>query len=152
MKAKRKIYKIPLTFNKYALVDFKDYRLLSKFTWCYLKTGYAVRVSSRLNPPRKTLYMHREIMKPPDGMVVDHINHNKLDNRRRNLRVITQAENCQNYNNPNRGVHFNNSRNRFIAKLKLGRRSIHLGTFKSYEDAVECAREGRKKYFNYSSV
>lgn len=87
---------IPLTKGKYAIVDAEDYPELAQYRWHahVRKDGgmcYAVR-----NSGRKTIMMHRQIMKPPEGMVVDHINHNGANNRRCNLRVCTQAENTRN--------------------------------------------------------
>jgi hypothetical protein len=87
---------IPLTRGKYAIVDAEDYPDLAKYKWHaqIRKDGgmcYAVRTSGR-----KTVMMHRQIMKPPKGMVVDHINHNGVNNRRGNLRVCTQAQNTRN--------------------------------------------------------
>lgn len=87
---------IPLTQGKYAIVDAEDYPALAKYKWHaqVRKDGgmcYAVR-----NSGRKTIMMHRQIMKPPKGMVIDHINHNGADNRRCNLRICTQAQNTRN--------------------------------------------------------
>jgi len=87
---------IPLTKGKYAIVDAEDYPALAKYKWHAQirkdgKVCYAVR-----NRGRKTIMMHRQIMEPPEGMVVDHINHNGANNRRCNLRVCTQAENTRN--------------------------------------------------------
>ncbi len=87
---------IPLTRGRYAIVDAEDYPALAKHKWyAQLSTNGAVCYAVR-NVGRKTIMMHREIMKPPAGFVVDHINHNGADNRRCNLRVCTQAQNIQN--------------------------------------------------------
>jgi HNH endonuclease len=87
---------IPLTKGKYAIVDAEDYPALAQYKWhAQLSKNGSVCYACR-NSGRKTLMMHREIMKPPKGMVVDHINHNGANNRRRNLRVCTQAQNTQN--------------------------------------------------------
>lgn len=75
----------------YALVDQEDYKALSQFKWYLSKDGYAAR--------RKgygTTYMHRLVMNTPLGMSTDHINHDKLDNRKSNLRICTHAENMVN--------------------------------------------------------
>lgn len=93
---------IKLTKGLYALVSDQDYARLNKFKWQASqesngKKFYAIR---RDNLGRK-VRMHRAVFKfVPDDMVVDHINHNSLDNRRCNLRIVTQRENmlaCQNW-------------------------------------------------------
>jgi hypothetical protein len=87
---------IPLTRGRHAIVDAADYAALAKYKWYAQgaeggRTFYAVRGCRG-----KRMSMHRQIMKPPRGMVVDHINGNGLDNRRCNLRICTQLQNSQN--------------------------------------------------------
>lgn len=97
--------KIPLSRGKYALVDDEDYNFLSQFNWHVQpgrKTDYATRGHYPVGEKGKgrvTVRMHREIMGLPmkgRDIVVDHINDNGLDNRRKNLRVCTARENRQN--------------------------------------------------------
>jgi hypothetical protein len=82
---------IPLGDGFYAYVDAADYEWLSQWNWVMRSGGYAVRCERG-----KTLYMHREIMKPAKGMVVDHIDGNKANNCRCNLHVCTFQENHRN--------------------------------------------------------
>ena len=82
---------IPLTRGYFAIVDAADYEWLSKHNWLAMtsdNTTYAFRKQNG-----KVIFMHREIMKPRKGQVVDHINHNGADNCRSNLR------NCFNHQN-----------------------------------------------------
>jgi len=81
---------IPLGDGFYAYVDKADYEWLSRYTW-HLSNGYAFRLEKG-----KRIAMHREIMQPPKGKLVDHIDGNKANNCRLNLRVCTQAENLRN--------------------------------------------------------
>ena len=86
---------IPLTRGKFAIVDTADYEWLSQYKW--LATGNEKRgfyAGRRVGA--KLLLMHREIMQPPAGMVVDHISGNGLDERRANLRVCSQKRNSHN--------------------------------------------------------
>lgn len=83
--------------EKYVIVDDEDYEYLSAFKWQFTSNGYAKRKYGKTS-----LLMHRVIAKTPDGLVTDHLNHNKLDNRKSNLRVCTQMENMQNKLHPGR--------------------------------------------------
>jgi hypothetical protein len=84
------------------LVDDCDYEELSKLKW-FEERGYAVTSIGNIFM-RRSIRAHRIIMKPTNKMVVDHINGNKLDNRRANLRVCTRAQNTA-----NRGRQVNNT-------------------------------------------
>lgn len=77
----------------YALVDEADYEVLSDHRWRLEHVGYAGRGSHRHH-----VFMHRAILglETGSGLVTDHINRDRLDNRRSNLRAITQGENAQN--------------------------------------------------------
>ena len=83
--------KIPLTQNKEALVDDEDFDLLSKLNWCVASNGYVVK---RIKG--KIVCLHRYIMNPKNKEWIDHINHDKLDNRRENLRICTASQNSGN--------------------------------------------------------
>lgn len=86
---------IGLTQGKEAIVSEQDFEELSRWLWRYHNDGYACRME-RINGKIKTIYMHRQIMNPSDDLHIDHINHDRLDNRRENLRICTNAENRRN--------------------------------------------------------
>lgn len=86
----------------FTLVDERDYALVSQFVWTKVSVGvhqkffYAMRKRGLgKGKGAVTEYLHRLIANPADGLVVDHVNHNGLDNRRENLRVVTQGENVR---------------------------------------------------------
>ena len=84
---------IKLTQDKVALVDDEDYKWLNEFKW-YCAAGYAARNSPKINGKQSiNIFMHREINNTPKGMDTDHISHNRLDNRKVNLRTCTCSEN-----------------------------------------------------------
>jgi hypothetical protein len=90
------IYRIPITNGPdvYTLVDEETYLWAATRKWHMDKDGYAQ--TSILNPATMRWtkrFLHRIIMGEPDGFEVDHINHNRLDNRFSNLRVVTHAQN-----------------------------------------------------------
>jgi len=126
----------------YTYVDAADYEWLRQWTWT-LHSGYAVRYRKK-----KQLYMHREIMKPPAGMVVDHINRNKLDNTRGNLRVCTHRENAANRGKRRGsasrflGVGWDKRYEKWCGYLPTDGKPIWLGYF---DDEGEAAREYDRK-------
>lgn len=89
--------KIPLTQGQFAIIDDEDYEKVKPHKWranyCKGISNYYVQNCGWGVP---TIMMHRLIMNAPKGLVVDHINHNTLDNRKSNLRVCTQSENLRN--------------------------------------------------------
>jgi len=130
------VKRIPLTDGAYAYVDAADYEWLSQYNW-RLQNGYAAR-----REKTKTSYMHREIMKPPKGWMVDHMNHNKLDNCRVNLRVCTRQQNTHNNikhvrsSSEFKGVGYSKERDKWFAKIYFEGRRIWLGYF---TDELEAA-------------
>lgn len=128
---------IPLSQGLCALVDKADYDWLMQWNWsaCPIRyTAYAYRTIGH----GKKLAIHQAIMQPPPGMQVDHINHDGLDNRRANLRIVTRAENLR-----NRRV-FRNSK----AGIKGVRYEDGKGwkmVFARYFDTAEEAAEARQR-------
>ena len=100
-----------------AIVDIDDFeRVNSLGTWHESDTGYAV-IRSIIDGKKQTLRMHRVIMNCPNGKVVDHLNGNKLDCRKKNLRICTQKENANNLHNA-RGYCFDKSRGKWVVRYK----------------------------------
>lgn len=96
--------KIKLLNAKYALVDDSDFDELNKFEWHTDAKGYAVRSNGLSKGKQRQVRMHREIMNTPKGMDTDHIDHDKLNNQRDNLRVCTNSQNQMNRVKPAHGV------------------------------------------------
>jgi hypothetical protein len=139
--------KIQLTQGQFALVDDEDYERLSKVRWHawwthHTQSFYARRNSPRVNGKRHLILMHREIMGEPDGVVVDHVNHNTLDNRRENLRACSHSEN--NHNQRKRcdnssgfkGVSWNKRQKKWRAYIKINGKQQHLGYYTSEIEAA----------------
>lgn len=77
----------------YHKIDDIDRHLLSKHNWYVSNAGYAV--ATDYTDYQKTIILHRIIMNAPKGVEVDHINHDRLDNRRINLRLVSHKKNSQ---------------------------------------------------------
>jgi hypothetical protein len=128
---------IPLGDGFHTYVDAADFEWLNQWTW-YVQDGYAIR-----REKRKYVYMHRQIMQPPEGMVVDHRNLNKLDNTRVNLRVCTQQENLCNRRKKRgtfsrfRGVSYPKGGPKYLAQVYYKGKTFFCGY---HTDEVEAAR------------
>ena len=128
-------------------MDPEDWEVQGKYKWHIMKCGrtqYAKR-NERGVPAaqRKSILLHREIMNPPEGIIVDHINGDGLDNRRANLRLATRSLNS--LNTPHtKGVFWNKQRNKWHARIQLDGKVRHIGLFNSWSKA-RMAYETRKK-------
>jgi hypothetical protein len=88
---------IVLKSGDVVLVDDDDFAWLSRWKWKLHKEGYACRTGwDKVRQAWTCVLMHRVIVQPADGLEVDHINRQRLDNRRGNLREVTHQENCAN--------------------------------------------------------
>ena len=129
-----------------AIVSHEDYDLVITHRWRSNNKGYVVKSSGF---PRTSL--HRLILDAPKGTQVDHINRNKLDNRRSNLRLCNQNQNEA--NKPSRrgsrssykGVHWHIVSKRWVAKIRKNSQSIHLGCFLEENDAALAYNKAAKE-------
>lgn len=156
---------IKLTQNQVTIVDNDDFEYLNQFKWCAqwnpgTRSFYAVRCSyKRETGKQKAIPMHREIMQPSAGMVVDHINHDTLDNTRKNLRVCTQSENLMNSrkqkNNTSglKGVSWHKRDKKWRADISINGKRKHLGNFSTkefaYESYIKACKKYHKEFANY---
>jgi hypothetical protein len=125
-----------LTQGKYAIVDNEDSKYLSQCNW-HFNAGYAVR-----QVKGDKVLMHRVVSTTPIGFSTDHINRNKLDNRRNNLRVCSHAQNTRNRGlSPTntsgfKGVTWCKDSSKWRAHIKLNGKKLHLGLYKDSIDAA----------------
>jgi hypothetical protein len=98
-------------------------------------------------------FLHRIILDCPEGMFIDHINHDKLNNCRSNLRIVTPQQNSMNTSKrkDNKsgviGVHWHKAGEKWTASIMLNNKHIHLGCFDNLEEASQARKEAEKKYF-----
>lgn len=133
--------------NQAFYIDIEDYESIKDMGWYERKDGY---IECKLN--QKHIRLHRHILNADKDKVVDHINQDKKDNRKQNLRAVTQQQNLF-----NRGVNKNNKINvkgvylskqgKYVAHIVINYKRIHLGTFSNIEDAIYARQQAELKYF-----
>ena len=140
-----------------AKVDLEDYKLVKEYKWRCLNEGYIV--ANKDNILLHRLIMREKIQSNED--TVDHINRDKLDNRKSNLRIVTKQ-----VNSFNKGLQKNNSsgaRGVRVRTLKSGKKvydaiirvngkDIYLGYFTDFNQAVSKRKEGEQKFFGKGIV
>lgn len=117
-----------------ALISLEDLDEVGKYRWCVNGKGYVVN--------KEKGALHQFLMNPPKSLVVDHKNNDKLDNRRKNLRICTQQENSMNTSMPNtnktgyKGVSYEKRANKYRASIQINNKKIYLGLYSTPEEAA----------------
>jgi hypothetical protein len=138
--------RIPLTKNHFTVVDDADYEWANRWKWQLNRNSYACR-NARIDGKYKKVYLHRLINQTPTGLDTDHINRDKLDNRRANLRSSTRSQN--NHNSPPskanksgvKGVSWDKARSRWRANMEKNGQLFSLGRFANKDDAIAARQE-----------
>lgn len=142
---------IKLTKGQFAQVDDDDYEWLNQWKWQALKYSntYYARRQTCYKGKSTTVRMHRLVNNTPDHLFTDHIDHNGLNNQKSNLRNCTLSQNQQNRKSFGRskylGVVFDGTL--IKATIQINKKSIHLGNFKTEEDAARARDKASLYYF-----
>ena len=130
-----------------AIIDLDDIAICKQYKWKENGHGYAYCTTEKI-------FLHRLVMGLPEKKkVIDHINHNTLDNRKSNLRICTIQQNGFNQSLSNinssgvKGVNFHKASGKWRAFIKYNRKNIHLGLFENKEEAIEIRKRAEIKYF-----
>lgn len=127
------------------LADADDYEKLKNHSWCLSKTGYAVAYIQG-----KTRKLHRHILglENPE-IIVDHKNHNILDNRKSNLRICTTADNMKNIGPKNGNIDIGirmTKHGTYNVRITVNRKQVHIGNYATLEEARKARVEAEDKY------
>src|SRR5574344_87837 len=136
--------------NKEFYFDLEDYDKIKDYCWRIDKNGYIVSNDST----DKIVKFHKIVMNNvPKNYDIDHIYHNKRDNRKENLRICTHQENMQNRVIPKNntsgviGVYWNKKNKNWNVEITKNKKKIKLGTYYNKEDAIKARIQAEKKYF-----
>lgn len=153
---KAQINIIPLTKGKFTIIDAEDYDKVGKWKWCINTNGGAVR-TRKVNSKSKGIQMSRFILNLTNPkLVVDHINGNRLDNRKENLRICTQQQNIWNTRKRSdntsgyKGVHFDDVKwrnKKWRAQISYNKKLIFIGRFETAEQAKQAYQLKAKELF-----
>jgi len=145
---------INLTRGKKVIVDDEDFDHLNQWKW-FFDGNYALRRQyfegdKKEKRSFKTIFMHRLLNNTPESFDTDHINRNKLDNRKTNLRTVTRSENCHNQKlrkhnrSGHTGIRF--FENKWVAEITVNYKKFYLGYFKDIEDAISAREKAKRRY------
>lgn len=132
----------------FTMVDLVDYREVGFYKWGLVAGKYAGRWTNE-----GVVYLHRAICKAQPGQEVDHINDNKLDNRRANLRLCTRSQNeghkriSRRNTSGYKGVSFNKREQKWVANICKDRHLYFLGYFKTANEAATAYDVAATKLF-----
>lgn len=131
-------------------MDEEDYDMVDKFSpWYENDQGYAIK-KTRSCGKNISIRMHALINGTPKGLVTDHINGNRLDNRKSNLRSVGQMINCWNkeysgvehtkYDLP-AGITYDKNRQKYVATKTIRKR------FDTLQEAIDFTNQSRKDIY-----
>lgn len=128
------------------IIDLDDIDKVKNYKWYLDGRGYVYCGTIRNS-------LHRLIINCPEDKVIDHINHNKLDNRKSNLRTCTQQQNTINRSKTSRntsgyvGVCYKPKINKWQSYITVNKKPMHLGYYNTLEEAIEVRKQAEIKYF-----
>lgn len=147
---------IELTQGKTAIVSAEDFEYINQWKWSYDGHNHCAVRSETIKKDgkykSKSILMHKLIMETPKGMDTDHINGDRLDNRKSNLRICTHRENMCNRKQSKanksgyKGVSWDNKYSKWVTRIRTSEKYMHVGYFKDKLSAAKAYNEAAKKH------
>jgi hypothetical protein len=131
--------------------DLEDYNLIKDYSWHFNKYGYIVTKGPETN--NKTLFMHRLIMNAQENEDVDHIKHKKYDNRKSELRKVTDSQNLMNQElsiintSGYKGISWSKSVQKWHVYINKDKKRYHLGHYEDINNAITARKQAEEKLF-----
>jgi len=131
-----------------ALADLKEIERIKQYRWCHLSNGYAFTRSNG-----EVHYLHTFLMGKRKGHYIDHINRNRLDNRKANLRFVTPSQSGMNKSLRSdstsgiTGVTWNKEVNKWEVRIYLSGIKHHLGKFINKGEAIKARKDAEGKFY-----
>jgi len=149
------LYNIKKEIIGCAIIDVDDLEICKNYTWFKSKRNSVEgRLKNSKNKSNKIIKLHRLVMGVDDKKIqIDHINHDILDNRKINLRMCSNKENQRNKikNIKSKfginGVFFHEKQNRYLSYITFDKKRIHIGSFKTLDEAINSRIDAEKIYF-----
>jgi hypothetical protein len=151
---------IQLTQGRVAIVDDEDYDIVNKYNWWAVQGGdihkvyYAQKWLCRVKGVKKYEMLHNFIAgRPGYKLFIDHINGDGLDNRKENLRIVTNRQNGHNNSGQSnrlgryKGVYLNRTGKKFVARITVDYKQLCLGSYQNETDAAIAYNNAAIKYF-----
>ncbi len=144
------VRKLPLSKGKFALVDSEDFDYLNQWKWSLGGDGYALRVTW---PQKKTIYLHKLVNKTSKGFLTDHINRNKLDNRKSNLRTVNFYQSNRNIGlrkdniSGITGVNYRKKAQKWEVSITINGKKTYLGRYSNFQGAFLARRWAERAYY-----
>ena len=142
--------------DNYFLCDLDEWSPIEGlFTWYESEKGYA---RTKLPYDNKWMFFHSYVLNefPTKDRICDHVNRNKLDNRKQNLRIVTKTENnykqkkYKNNKSGHTGVYFQPSINKWTALIGYNNTNYNCGSFDTYEEAVKAREQKELELYGFN--
>lgn len=139
-------------------IDLDDYENCKNICW---HTNHGKQTEDNYiygSKDKKQFPLHQFLLGKVEGLVVDHINHNTMDNRRKNLRMVTLSENAMNQriksNNTSgvKGVRWHKATQKWQVDITVNQKQIYLGVYENFDEAVKVRKQAEEKYFGEYSL